>query len=272
MPPSRSLLYSHQSVLQIHPSRARRHFSHRSNVRYVKVIKRPWSRRGFIANILLCGLAAYFWSSFVPARKDNTSSNTASQQTVEGHSAPETTSRNRMEAVFIPTGWTHQEEGRLYAATDPEWREFVKISKSPEKLQSLKVSERACLSDSYMDFKTLDKLGGASQSESPSTHLQPSSILATLRWLPLPKLGPGSDLYDAAQVFKKRINECQRSDSRAYRQGIFFIRGPVGLKGSQGSCRIQVEGEYDPVTSEWVSVSMHLNDLAFLSQKPLGRK
>ncbi|EAA66840.1 predicted protein [Aspergillus nidulans FGSC A4] len=135
-----------------------------------------------------------------------------------------------------------------------------------------KVSERACLSDSYMDFKTLDKLGGASQSESPSTHLQPSSILATLRWLPLPKLGPGSDLHDATQVFKKRIDECQRSDSRAYRQGIFFIRGPVGLKGSQGSCRIQVEGEYDPVASQWVSVSMHLNDLAFLSQKPLGRK
>lgn len=134
------------------------------------------------------------------------------------------------------------------------------------------VSERACLSDSYMDFKTLDKLGGASQSESPSTHLQPSSILATLRWLPLPKLGPGSDLHDATQVFKKRIDECQRSDSRAYRQGIFFIRGPVGLKGSRGSCRIQVEGEYDPVASEWVSVSMHLNDLTFLSQKPLGRK
>lgn len=370
MPPSRPLLYSHQSVLQIHPSR--RYFSHGPNVRYVKVIKRPWSR-GFIANILLCGIAAYFWSSFVPARKDNTSSNTASQTTVDSHSAPETTSRDRIEAVFIPTGWSHLEEGRLYAATDPEWKEFVKISQSPEKLQSLKdelasivlseasqsslllrmlgppftisgkwllhhfpsraprsyrrsglefsgngvswvqkpvasenirdsvrpsylalavldaysalwerfigqfrttssVSERACLSDSYMDFKTLDKLGGASQSESPSTHLQPSSILATLRWLPLPKLGPGSDLHDATQVFKKRIDECQRSDSRAYRQGIFFIRGPVGLKGSQGSCRIQVEGEYDPVASQWVSVSMHLNDLAFLSQKPLGRK
>jgi hypothetical protein len=52
-----------------------------------------------------------------------------------------------MEAVFIPTGWTHQEEGRLYAATDPEWMEFVKISKSPEKLQSLKgnVSKPYCI-------------------------------------------------------------------------------------------------------------------------------
>ncbi|KAL4752694.1 hypothetical protein BDW72DRAFT_202181 [Aspergillus terricola var. indicus] len=272
MPPSGSLFYSHQSVLQTYPSR--RHFSHLTNVRYVKVIKRPWSR-GFISNILLCGIAAYFWSSFVPARKDDTSSNTASQKNVERHYKPQTTSRNPVEAVFIPTGWTQLEEGRLYAATDPEWKEFVKISRSPEKLQLLKgnlFSERACLSDSYMDFKTLDKLGDASQSESPSTHLQPSSILATLRWLPLPKLGPGSDLYDATQVFKRRINECQRSDSRAHRQGIFFIRGPVGLKGSQGSCRIQVEGEYDPVSSEWVSVSMHLNDLTFLSQKPLGRK
>ncbi|KAL4981802.1 hypothetical protein BDW68DRAFT_171806 [Aspergillus falconensis] len=374
MPPSRPLLYSYRSVLRT-PS-SRRYLLRPSNVRYVKVIKRPWSR-GFIANLLLCGVATYFWSSFVPVRKDDTSSNTSSnmdsRKPAERHSVPETTSRNSIKAVFIPTGWTQLQEGKLYAATDPEWKAFVKISKSPEKLQSLKdeltsivlseasqsslllrmlgppftvsgkwllhhfpsrapksyhrtglefsgtgvswvqkpaaseticeiirpsylalavldaysvlwerflahfnatspVSERACLPDSYMDFKALDKLGDAPQSESPSTHIQPSSILATLRWLPLPKLGPGSDLYDATQVFKKRINECQRSDSRAYRQGTFFIRGPVSLKGSQGSCRIQVEGEYDPVTSEWVSVSMHLNDLTFFNQQPFGRK
>ncbi|KAL6239429.1 hypothetical protein BDW75DRAFT_140297 [Aspergillus navahoensis] len=370
MPPSRPLLHSHRSVLQTPPSR--RYISDASNVRYVKVIKRPWSR-GFIANLLLCGGATYFWSSFFPVRKDDTSSNIDSRKPAERHSVPETTSRTSIKTIFIPTGWTQLQEGKLYAATDPEWKAFVKISKSPEKLQSLKdelasivLSEasqsslllrllgppftvsgkwllhhfpsrapksyhrtglefsgtgvswvqkpvaneticesirpsylalavrdaylvlwekflaqfnatspldgRACLSDSYMDFKTLDKLGDASQSESPNTHLQPSSILATLRWLPLPKLGPGSDLYDAMQVFKMRINECRRSDSRAHRQGTFFVRGPVGLKGSEGSCRIRVEGEYDPVTSEWVSVSMHLNDLMFFNQKPLGRK
>ncbi|KAL4971281.1 hypothetical protein BDW66DRAFT_163812 [Aspergillus desertorum] len=270
MPPSRPLLNSHQSVLPA-PS-SRRYLSYPSNVRYVKVIKRPWSRRGFFANLLLCGVATYFWTSFVPVRKDETPSNMDSRKSAERHFVPETTSRNHMKAVFIPTGWTQFQDGKLYAPTDPEWKAFVKLSQSPEKLQSLKVGHRACLSDSYMDFKTLDKLGDASQSESPSTHLQPASILATLRWLPLPKLGPGSDLYDASQVFKKRINECRRSDSRAHRQGTFFIRGPVGLKGSQGSCRIQVEGEYDPVTSDWVSVSMHLNDFTFFNQKPFGHK
>ncbi|KAL4927941.1 uncharacterized protein BDV17DRAFT_115838 [Aspergillus undulatus] len=135
-------------------------------------------------------------------------------------------------------------------------------------------------------FKTLDKLGDASRSESqllpPSSprngtirndedkRPHPSIILSTLEWLPLPKFGPGTDLYAASLAFKQQINECRARESRVHRRGTFLVRGPVGVRGSLGSCRIEVEGEYDPVASEWVSISMHLRDLHLRTKKPLG--
>ncbi len=138
------------------------------------------------------------------------------------------------------------------------------------------------------DFTTLDKLGDASPPESqlfpPASpqnsasqtdadrHPRPSTILSTLQWLPLPKFGPGTDLHAASLAFKHRINECQKRELRASRRGTFSIRGPVGLSGSVGFCRIEVEGEYDPAASEWVSVSMYLKDIRSFKQKPLGGK
>ncbi|KAL4943940.1 hypothetical protein BDV06DRAFT_188431 [Aspergillus oleicola] len=138
------------------------------------------------------------------------------------------------------------------------------------------------------DLKTLDKLGDTTSSESrtlpspepndnaSSSHddrrSHPSVILSTLGWLPLPKYGPGTDLYAASLAFKQQINECRARDLRTHRRGTFFVRGPVGLEGSLGFCRIEVEGEYDPMASEWVSISMHLRDLDVFNNRPLSDK
>lgn len=40
--------------------------------------------------------------------------------------------------VFIPLTWSWLEEGELYTASDPEWQEFVTISKDRKKLQKLR--------------------------------------------------------------------------------------------------------------------------------------
>lgn len=50
--------------------------------------------------------------------------------------------------VFIPLTWSWLEEGELYTASDPEWQEFVNISKDRKKLQklrgTLKILKRDC--------------------------------------------------------------------------------------------------------------------------------
>ncbi|KAL3455543.1 hypothetical protein BJX64DRAFT_66420 [Aspergillus heterothallicus] len=136
------------------------------------------------------------------------------------------------------------------------------------------------------DFKNFDNLNETSPSEaqlSPSASSEGSSnqvdqdsrphssiFLSILQRLPLPKPGPGSDLYTASLVFKERLNESRAHESRAPHRGTFFIRGPVGLRGTLGFCRVEVEGEYDPKTSSWVSVSGHLRDVAVFQQKALG--
>lgn len=40
--------------------------------------------------------------------------------------------------VFIPLGWPRLHEGKFYSSSDPEWREFVRISQDGRKLESLK--------------------------------------------------------------------------------------------------------------------------------------
>lgn len=40
--------------------------------------------------------------------------------------------------IHIPLSWPRKKEGKFYAASDPEWQEFVKISKDRQKIKSLK--------------------------------------------------------------------------------------------------------------------------------------
>ncbi|KAL4912196.1 hypothetical protein BDW62DRAFT_30736 [Aspergillus aurantiobrunneus] len=205
--------------------------------------------------------------------------------------------------VGISWGWTPVSNETLRKSVRPYfvalavkdaysvlWGSFVDKFKTRntdvEQALSLPVSSTKTLLPS--DFKALDKLGEASRPESPVSpsttpqngasrndgdrHPHSLIILSTLQWLPLPKFGPGTDLYAASLAFKQRINECQVRELRAGRRGTFSVHGLVGLAGSLGFCRIEVEGEYDPGTSEWISVSMHLKDLNSFKQQALGGK
>lgn len=100
--------------------------------------------------------------------------------------------------------------------------------------------------------------------------LHPSSIISSLQRLPLPDLGPGSDLHLASLAFRLRLNEYRARTPRTPQRGTFFISGPVGLKGQNGFCRFEVRGEYDPAKSAWRTVEMHLKDINPRKQKPLG--
>ncbi|KAL2824556.1 hypothetical protein BDW59DRAFT_147514 [Aspergillus cavernicola] len=158
------------------------------------------------------------------------------------------------------------------------WKSFIEKFKASNSDDPRALS----LSDSLptlmsSDFTTLDKLGDTSPSEpqllkstnsqsstsknDETSHLHPSIILSTLQRLPLPEFGPESDLNAARLAFKRRLIECWTHERRNPRRGTFFLAGPVGLKGSSGFCRIEVAGQYDPVTSKWVSISWFVRDI-----------
>jgi hypothetical protein len=136
------------------------------------------------------------------------------------------------------------------------------------------------------DLQTLDGLSPVPQSEAqavPPTGpqenssrdnggvpLHPSLLISTLQRLPLPEFGPGSDLYAASLAFRWRLNECWARELHPPRRGAFYFVGPVGLKGPKGFCRVDVRGEYDPVTGTWALVSMQLKDVSIFNQKALG--
>jgi hypothetical protein len=44
-------------------------------------------------------------------------------------------------ALFIPLGWSRLQQGELYTTSDPEWQEFVKLSKDRKKLEKLRGEE-----------------------------------------------------------------------------------------------------------------------------------
>lgn len=113
-----------------------------------------------------------------------------------------------------------------------------------------------------------DSPGGLNQDET----LHPSFIISSLQRLPLPDLGPGSDLHLASAAFQLRLKEYQTQVRRTPLRGTFFISGPVGLKGPNGFCRFEVRGEYDPAQREWRTVEMVLRDMNFRKQKPLGSR
>ncbi|KAJ0420991.1 hypothetical protein BJY00DRAFT_282807, partial [Aspergillus carlsbadensis] len=168
------------------------------------------------------------------------------------------------------------------------WKRIVNKfnNSSSDDEQALSLPDQTTKTLLPSDFKTMDNLGETSGSETqlsspsgsqgipdqvdPNSRPHPSIFLSILQRLPLPKPGPGSDFYAASLAFKQRLNESWANESRARHNGTFSISGPVGLRGSVGFCRIEVEGEYDPITSEWVSVSMRLKDMASFKQRPLG--
>ncbi|KAJ5246955.1 hypothetical protein N7468_001938 [Penicillium chermesinum] len=99
--------------------------------------------------------------------------------------------------------------------------------------------------------------------------LHSSFIISLLQRLPLPDLGPGSDLHLASVAFQARLKDYRAQRARTPRRGTFFIAGPVGLKGPNGFCRFEVRGEYDPAKPGWRTIEMKLRDVNFRKQRPL---
>lgn len=105
--------------------------------------------RSFFSKCLLYGAAYQLWSSFILVRfDDDTREIDASPE-----STPEATGLRRSPyrgeelledeeeigaPLFVPLTWSWLEEGELYTASDPEWQEFVQISKDREKLKKLR--------------------------------------------------------------------------------------------------------------------------------------
>ncbi|KAE8376177.1 hypothetical protein BDV26DRAFT_266091 [Aspergillus bertholletiae] len=384
--------------------------SNLNNVRRVK-FTRPWIRK-FFTTFLIYGAAFHLWGSFVLLQFDDTLDN--ADATREAPSKKTDVGENRKndregglenrasgtvgsDPIFIPLGWPRLRKGEQYAASDPEWLEFVKTSRDREKLQYLKdelasivqkdasqskllsrvlggplnvtgswlvhhfpsrappdygrsgleftnsgvswvskpmsledgdclrrcvqpLSVALAIKDAYIilvkrqlsrlnitnleqeqasdtsslpshkalssGLQPLDGLHPVHQSETQLTpptssqgdalrdkggaDLHPSLIISTLQRLPLPKFGPGSDLYAASLAFKMRLNDCWARELHRPRRGAFYFIGPVGLKGPKGFCRVEVKGEYDPATASWSLISMQLKDVSIFNQKALG--
>lgn len=105
--------------------------------------------RSFLGKFILYGTAFHLWSSFVLVRfdDDDTQDNqTAPEAALENTSLHRTAGGDELteeelaeeDRVFIPLTWSWLEEGELYTASDPEWQEFVTISKDRKKLQKLR--------------------------------------------------------------------------------------------------------------------------------------
>jgi hypothetical protein len=107
------------------------------------------SSRSFVGKFILYGTAFHLWSSFVLVRfdDDDTQDDQVTREAVlENKSLHRETGgidelvEDELEEdrVFIPLTWSWLEEGELYTASDPEWQEFVTISKDRKKLQKLR--------------------------------------------------------------------------------------------------------------------------------------
>ncbi|PWY72555.1 hypothetical protein BO94DRAFT_501148, partial [Aspergillus sclerotioniger CBS 115572] len=94
--------------------------------------------------------------------------------------------------------------------------------------------------------------------------------ISTLHRLPLPNLGSGSDLRMALLAFKWRLNYCWARRMHSSPRGVMYISGPVGIRGPNGICRVEVKGEYDVMASQWIAVSMDIRDLNLFNQRALG--
>ncbi|EED15993.1 hypothetical protein TSTA_011080 [Talaromyces stipitatus ATCC 10500] len=80
----------------------------------------------------------------------------------------------------------------------------------------------------------------------------------------------GSDFYVAYLAFNLHFKRNRALQRKVPPRGVFYLSGPIGIKGGKGECRVEVRGEYDPAEKKWCSLMVDLKDLRPYNQSPLG--
>ncbi|BDD57933.1 hypothetical protein MAP00_003252 [Monascus purpureus] len=153
-------------------------------------------------------------------------------------------------------------------------RNFAKLNgtRPSNHLTSVPDSERSPPGPNLNELSQIVQSNPRKSEPSEKRESSHSLVISSLRRLPLPELGPGSDLHEASVAFKRRLKDSWSKNTPTSRRGTFYVAGPVGIKGPKGFCRVEVRGEYDPDTANWLAVSMQLKDLNLFSQRALGRQ
>ncbi|KAJ5180375.1 hypothetical protein N7492_003585 [Penicillium capsulatum] len=113
-------------------------------------IRRPWLR-SFVSKVFFYGVAFHVWSTLILSRFDDNEDTQDAGALPESdldstgqHSSPyggnqlAEEEQEEEDAFFVPLTWSWLQEGEMYTASDPEWQEFVQISKDRQKLQGLR--------------------------------------------------------------------------------------------------------------------------------------
>ncbi|KAL4878255.1 hypothetical protein BJY04DRAFT_196611 [Aspergillus karnatakaensis] len=148
---------------------------------------------------------------------------------------------------------------------------------SPIGGQELGVPNPSSKASLQLGYKKLDRLGNELQQDAqPPQFPAPQggstrtgsdaqgrhSIISTiLRWLPLPSFGPGTEFHAASLAFRKQITKGRMIQKPPRQRGTIYLRGPMGISGPRGYCRVEVEGQYHLSSSQWVSLYVHVREL-----------
>lgn len=79
-----------------------------------------------------------------------------------------------------------------------------------------------------------------------------------------------SDFYVAYLAFNLQLMRNRALQRKVPPRGVFYISGPLGIRGPRGECRLDVRGEYDPAEKKWHSLTAELRDIRQRQQSPLG--
>lgn len=99
--------------------------------------------RRLVTTCLLYGAAFHVWSSFILLRFDGESEELDSREemgmdTGKDISDGDMEEMNGQDPIFIPLGWPRIRQGELYAPSDAEWQEFVRVARDKQRLHALR--------------------------------------------------------------------------------------------------------------------------------------
>ncbi|PYH99560.1 hypothetical protein BO71DRAFT_394288 [Aspergillus ellipticus CBS 707.79] len=254
-------------------------------------VKRPWVKKA-LKTIVLSGVAYHLWSYYalllLNELPDDVNTSSAVQLEPKGPTRPKQFDRNRhpfqptendaldSSSYFIPFGWPRLYEGESYKPSDPEWRQFFKISADREKIQLLKDDLKSVVLDNLSQSNLLPQLLGGPLSvtavwlvhqfphRAPPTYYRSGLQIARsgITWVSKPMAPEDGDRFhkwinplpgvlaigDACFILWRRHVSRFNQRSDEYSQGNFLSSNPHKLDGSS---RIQpVSQSSTPKTQE----------------------